>query len=69
VYQGFQEKKMLMAEEFYWRSKICIYECKWKSRCNYSVLKSYFLKNTFVFTILIFNVIMILIFYEYFLKC
>ena len=38
-----------MAEQFYWRSKICMYECKLKISFNYGVFKCCSLKNTFKF--------------------
>jgi hypothetical protein len=45
--RGSEKRKCVMAEEIYWRSKICIYECKWYIGFNYGVFKRYSLKNNF----------------------
>jgi hypothetical protein len=67
---GSEGRKCIVVEEFYWRYKICTYECKWKISFNYGVFVCYSLKILFskhgVYNF-DFNLIIILIFY--FLKC
>jgi hypothetical protein len=43
-----ERRKCVMAEEFYWRSKICMYECKWKISFNDGVLSVILLKMLFI---------------------
>ena len=46
--RGSKRRKCVMAEEFYWLSKICMYECKWKISFNDGVLSVILLKILFI---------------------
>jgi hypothetical protein len=55
-----------MAEDFYWQSKICMYECKAKISFNYGVLnvcKKILFNEHGMYHFDFFNLKMILIFY------
>ena len=65
---GSERRKCVMAQQFYWRSEICTYECKWKISFNYGVFKCSSWKILFdkhdVFHFDFFSLIIILIFWN-----
>ena len=45
--KSFEKRKCVISDEFFWLSKICVYECKWKTSFNCGVFKCYPLKKYF----------------------